>query len=329
MIRWLRQVLHPAWYQGRGKKPPYFEGWYYKLIDSSEQLRLAVIPGIFRSADPEESHAFVQVLDGASGKATYHEYAVEAFQAAERTLDIQVGPNRFTLEQISLHIEAPERSVIGSLQFAALTPWPVTLTSPGVMGWFAWVPLMQTYHGVISLDHAIQGSLTVNGKPIDFSDGRGYIEKDWGRSFPDAWIWMQTNHFDQPGTSLTASIATIPWLRTSFRGFIVGLWHEGALYRFATYTGAQIERLSIGEDEIQAVIMDRGHRLEIKARSAAGGVLRGPTGVDMAGRVPESLRATVTVRLSALGRDGRHLIFEGSGRNAGLEVVGETSRLLK
>jgi hypothetical protein len=49
----------------------------------------------------------------------------------------------------------------------------------------------------------------------------------------------------------------------------------------------------------------------------------------MAGRVPESLRATVTVRLSALGRDGRHLIFEGSGRNAGLEVVGETSRLLK
>jgi hypothetical protein len=205
----------------------------------------------------------------------------------------------------------------------------VTLTSPGVMGWFAWVPLMQTYHGVISLDHPIQGTLTVDGKSIDFRDGRGYIEKDWGRSFPDAWIWMQTNHFDQPGTSLTASVATIPWLGISFRGFIIGLWHEGALHRFATYTGAQIERLTIEEDEVDAAIVDRYHRLEITARGAAGGVLRGPTGADMAGRVPESLRATVMVRLSALGKDGSHLIFEGSGRNAGLEVVGEISRLLE
>jgi hypothetical protein len=329
MIRRLRRTLHPGWYQGRAKKPPYFEGWYYKLIDASEQHRLAVIPGIFRSADPAESHAFVQVLDGASGEATYHEYPVEAFRAAEQTLDIRLGPNRFTMGQISLHIDTPERSVFGDLAFDALTPWPVTLISPGVMGWFAWVPLMQTYHGVISLDHAIRGTLTVNGRPISFSDGRGYIEKDWGRSFPDAWIWMQTNHFNQPGASLTASIATIPWLGISFRGFIIGLWHDGALYRFATYTGAWIESLIIREAEVRAVILDRRHRLEITARSAAGGVLRGPTGADMAGRVPESLQATVMVRLSALGRNSSRLIFEDSGRNAGLEVVGETSRLLK
>jgi tocopherol cyclase len=252
-----------------------------------------------------------------------------AFRAADKTLDIQVGPNRFTMEQISLHIDTPERSVIGDLAFAGLTPWPVKLTSPGVMGWFAWIPRMQTYHDVISLDHAIQGTLTVNGMPIRFSDGRGYIEKDWGRSFPDAWIWMQTNHFDRPDTSLTASIATISWLGLSFRGFVIGLWHEGILYRFATYTGAQIESLAIEEDEIHAVIADRRYRLEVTARSAAGGVLRGPTGADMAGRVPESLRAKLMVRLSALGKDSSHPIFQGSGRNAGLEVVGETSRLLE
>jgi hypothetical protein len=329
VIRRLQRTLHPAWYQGRGKDGPHFEGWYYKLIDSSECHRLAVIPGIFKSTDPDESHAFVQILDGTSGNATYHEYPVEAFRAAERTLDIEVGPNRFALDQISLHIDTPDHSVIGDLSFAALTPWRVTLISPGVMGWFAWVPLMQTYHGVLSLDHSIQGTLTVNGNSMSFSDGRGYIEKDWGRSFPDAWIWTQTNHFDQPGTSLTASVATIPWLGVSFRGFIIGLWHEGTLYRFATYTGAQIERLTVEEDEVQAVIVDRRHKMEITARGAAGGVLRGPTGADMAGRVPESLRATVMVRLSALGRDSSHLIFAGSGRNAGLEVVGQPSRLLK
>jgi hypothetical protein len=328
MVRWLQRTLHPAWYQGRAKRPPYFEGWYYKLVDASERHRMAVIPGIFRSADSVESHAFVQLLDGSSGKATYHEYPVEAFLPAERGLDIQIGPNRFTLKQISLHIDAPERSVSGELAFSELKPWPVTLSSPGVMGWFAWIPLMQTYHGVISFDHAIQGTLTVDGKPISFGDGRGYIEKDWGRSFPAAWIWMQSNHFGQPGTSLTASVATIPWLGTLFRGFIIGLWHDGVLYRFATYTGARLERLRIREDEVCVVVADRGQRLEISARGTSGGVLRGPTGVDMAGRVPESLQATVTVRLSAWGGASRSPIFEGSGRNAGLEVVGDTEKLV-
>jgi hypothetical protein len=329
MIRPVRTTLHPAWYQGRGKIAPYFEGWYYKLVGPLERHRFAVIPGIFKGADPNESHAFVQILDGVTGETSYHEYPVEAFQAAERRLDIDVGPNRFALKQISLAIESPRRSVKGTLSFSDISPWPSTVTSPGVMGWFAWLPLLQTYHGVISLDHAVHGTLVVDGKRIDFDGGRGYIEKDWGRSFPDAWIWMQTNHFSQSGTSFTASIATVPLLGFSLRGLIVGLWHESRLYRFATYTGARIDELVIGDEEVRILISDRDRRLEIAARRAKGGILRGPTGIDMGGRVPESLRATVTVRLSESDAGLSAPIFDATGRNAGLEVVGELAKLLR
>ena len=329
MIHWLRRTLHPAWYQGHGKGPPYFEGWYYKLVDSTEQHRLAVIPGIFRAVDPRESHAFIQVLDGTSGSATYQRYPVETFRAAASRFGVQIGVSRFTLRHIALEIDSSERSVSGSLRFRDVTPWPVTVTSPGVMGWFAWIPLLQTYHGVLSFDHMLEGTVSLDGQAIDFTDGRGYIEKDWGRSFPDAWVWMQTNHFNRPGTSFTASVATIPWLGTSFRGFIIGLWHEGHIYRFATYTGAKIDELSIDGGMIAAVISDRRHRLEVAAHGAEIGVLRGPTGLSMARRVPESLNAGVTVRLLALGGTKPRLIFEGTGRNAGLEVVGDRARLLK
>jgi hypothetical protein len=44
-------------------------------------------------------------------------------------------------------------------------------------------------------------------------------------------------------------------------------------------------------------------------------------------RVAESLTATVQVRLTSL-RESR-LLFEGVGRNAGLEVVGNTERLVR
>jgi tocopherol cyclase len=322
MRRWLQTRLHPAWYQGYRARPPYFEGWYFKLIDSTEQHRYAIIPGIFLGQG--DSHAFVQLLDGVTGETTYNEYPAETFQAAEDRFDVRVGPNRFTLEQIELQIDSAERAVAGALRFAGLTPWPVTLLSPGVMGWYAWVPRMECYHGVLSFGHEIQGALTVDGRAIDFSAGRGYIEKDWGRSFPAAWVWMQTNHFERPGTSLTASIAIIPWMGSSFLGFIVGLWHGGTLYRFATYTGARVEKLTVEESHADLVVRDRRYRLEIDARrdrTMRTGVLRGPTGLDMGGRVPESLQAIVDVRLSRV-TDGQ-IIFEETGRNAGLEIVGE------
>jgi len=328
MFESLRRTLHPSWYQGHDKKPPYFEGWYYKLVDPLERHRLAVIPGVFKGTDPGKSHAFVQVLDGISGETTYHEYPVGAFRAARKGLDIEIGPNRFTLTDISLAIESPDRSVQGLVSFTGVSPWPSTVIAPGIMGVFSWLPFLQTYHGVVSLDHGIRGVLTVDGDEIDFDGGRGYIEKDWGRSFPEAWIWMQTNHFDRDGTSFTASIATIPMPGFSFRGFIVGLWHERKLYRFATYTGARINELTIGDDQVHTLIQDRAYRLEVTARRAKGGILRGPTGLDMGGRVPESLRATVRVRLYAVTGDELCLIFEGTGRNAGLEVVGDPDKLL-
>ena len=138
------------------------------------------------------------------------------------------------------------------------------------MGWYAWVPGMECYHGVLSFDHALQGALTLNGKRMDFSGGRGYIEKDWGQSFPSAWVWFQSNHFKDARACITASVAIIPWQRRSFRGFIVGLWLEGKLHRFATYSGAQIESLEIFDDHVDWVLKNRRMRLLLERPTGTG-----------------------------------------------------------
>jgi hypothetical protein len=203
------------------------------------------------------------------------------------------------------------------------------------MGPFGWLPDMQCYHGVISLDHGLRGTLVLDGQAIAWDGGRGYIEKDWGAAFPAAWVWMQTNHFSQAGVSLTASVAIIPRPRFSFRGQIVGLWHEGRLYRFATYTGARIERLEADREHVTWVLRGRTPlggplcRLELEARRAAGaGLIRGPSTRDMGVRVAESLSAHVAVRLSRLRGGREERIFEDVGRYAGLEVEGDLQRLL-
>lgn len=331
MLGSLRATLHPARYHGLqfGERPPFFEGWYYKIVDASEQFRFAIIPGIFWSSRP---HSFIQVLDGISGETTYHTYPVEAFWPAGDRFEIHVGPSRFTLNEIDLLIDSPEQRLRGTLTFGSVSPWPVTLASPGIMGWYAWVPFMECYHGVLSLDHTIHGRLEVGGEAISFDDGRGYIEKDWGRSFPEAWIWLQSNHFQAPGTSLTASIAIIPWILQAFRGFIVGLWHQDRLYRFATYTGAVTESLAVTDDAVDWVVRNRRRRLTMRATRGAGsryGLLKGPDTLEMGKRVAETLSAVVDVRLEDIGGGTERVIFEGRGRNAGLEVHNARERLLE
>jgi hypothetical protein len=161
---------------------------------------------------------------------------------------------------------------------------------------------------------------------MDFTGGHGYIEKDWGQSFPAAWVWFQSNHFQNVPACITASVAIIPWVRRAFRGFIVGFWLDGRLYRFATYNGAKIESLEISDDQVKWVLRNRRYRLSLNARRVEGGLLRGPTRLDMGKRVVETLNASVQVQLKTL--EGR-LIFEGLGEHAGLEVMGDLPRLLR
>ena len=324
-------TYHPERYHGRGKNPPFFEGWYFKLVDAAEQNRLAIIPGIFLSDDPARQHSFIQVLDGLTGAATYHRYPAKAFWAAGNEFAVRVGQSEFSAQGIRLDIQDEQLNLCGEVAFSGQSPWPVTRFSPGIMGPFGLLPIMECYHGVVSLDHGLSGMLVKNGRELAFDHGRGYIEKDWGQAFPAGYVWAQSNHFQTPGTSFVGSIAIIPWLGTSFPGFIIGLWHKGHLHRFATYTGAKTEALEITDGYVNWTVINRARtrRLHIRANRAQGGLLLGPTREEMSSRVGETMLATVDLTLTAVDRAGRErLLFQGTGRNAGLEVHGDLERLL-
>jgi len=327
MKHYLRTTLNPAMYHGHGIRPPFFEGWYYKLVSASETQRWAIIPGVFLG---KNEHAFVQVLNGVTGQSAYHRFPIQDFWAAQEQFMVKIGPNEFTQDFIRLQIDDELGKVRGEVTFEEVTPWPVRFTSPGIMGWYAWVPRMECYHGVLSLDHALRGELTFEyhsqSTPVEFNSGRGYIEKDWGQSFPEAWVWFQSNHFEQPGISLTASVAIIPWLGRAFRGFIIGLWQAGRLYRFATYNGARVEHLEIADEHVDWTVRRGGMCLELRACRVEGGLLLGPTRQEMGKRVNETLNASVEVCLT--GKDGK-TIFQGDGHYAGLEVHGDIERLLR
>jgi tocopherol cyclase len=343
LIRRWRATWQPDMYHGWGRAQNYFEGWYFKIVDATEGVALAFIPGISMAPDGSQ-HAFIQVLDGKNLKVEYHRFAAENFQPSDQKFHLNLANNQFSTNNLTLDLP----DIKGSLRLENTTPWPKMLGAPGIMGWFSFVPFMECYHGIVSLDHTLHGSLTVNGRTVDFTGGRGYIEKDWGVSFPRAWFWMQSNHFHEKNgqnteggilnsehrltnadslsispTSLIASVAHIPWLGNFFVGYIVGFWWQGKLYRFATYTGAKM-KAQLVDNQIFLSFKDGKNQLDITATKAGTGSLISPIQGEMTGKVSESLQANLHVKFY----ENDQLIFEGTGRNAGLEAAGAVDVLL-
>jgi hypothetical protein len=325
MIQYLRAVFQPDIFHGFNRHPPYFEGWYFKIIDAARKKRWAVIPGIFRAVDAAKDHSFIQVLDGVTGHTTYHEYPADAFWAHPTRFEVRVGESSFSVNRISLAIDDIHRPAHGELRFQDHVRLPRSLVQPGIMGPFGYIPAMECYHGLVSLDHLIEGTLTIANANVNFSGGRGYIEKDWGTNFPSAYVWFQSNHFSTNGTSLSASIARIPLWGLNFPGFIIALWHEGVHYRWATYNRAKTERLEITDTHVEWVVSNGKTRLTMTAERSVGGLLKAPLRTEMHKRVDETMLSTVRVRLET--REGQ-LVFDDCGDCTALEVFGEIDHLV-
>jgi len=314
-------MFNPDQYHGWGRDKRYFEGWYFKVVSESEDRAFAFIPGIAMNEEGDKQ-AFIQVLDGKKLTAEYHKFKASDFHPEPGKFELEIAGNHFSNCRILLDI--PE--IKGELTFNGNVGWPRKWYSPGIMGPYSFVPLMECYHGILSMDHIIKGSLRIGHEEIDFTDGRGYIEKDWGKSFPSAYIWLQTNHFSKPGTSLKVSVAKIPWMGTSFTGFIAGLFVNGQLFRFTTYNSTHLLKSFADGERVELIMQNKKYRLEITARRDSATELASPISGFMDGRISESMTDVAEVILSE--RITGKKLFHDTGRNAGLEVAGNIQEII-
>ena len=209
-------------------------------------------------------------------------------------------------------------SIKGEIDYSSIVKYPSTLLSPGIMGWYSFVPFMECKHGIGSVLHTIKGSLIMNQQKIDFTNGTGYIEKDWGTSFPESWVWLHCNTFSRPENSFTFSVAKIPWLGSFFIGHICFLYHNKKFYQFATYNGSKITQLSFKAPILEIEIINKTHKLKIKAVQNRSGVLKAPAIGEMNRMIKESVDSTIEI---GLFENNGKLVYSDSGSRAGLEII--------
>lgn len=306
----------------------YFEGWYYKFVSETNRA-YAIIPGI--SLKKDRSFAFIQTINGENGESTFTEFPIDEFKTTEQPFSVTIGKNYFSLNRVELIDRLP---VKGRMEIINPRRYKITLTRPGIMGWFRYVPVMECYHGVVSTGHQLSGSLEWGSEKIDFHNGSGYIEKDWGTSFPSSYIWMQSNNFKEKNHSFMLSLARIPWFGSQFRGFLGFLDLGNRILTFSTYTGAKLRILSIDDTSVHITVeghglrwnnsLNKGESLHITATRGSVGQLLAPTSGTMDRRIGESIDAEIQVEYCRAGV----VIYQGKTQNSGLEIVGDSGELL-
>ena len=266
-----------------------FEGWYFKHQKGDDTV--AFIPG------RAESGAFIQLISKEGARQ---------FEISNLTLrNGMIRADQCWFSGQGCHIALP--GVRGEIAYGPFAP-----LGSDIMGPFRFFP-MECRHGVLSMAHTLQGSITMDGHLHSFDGGLGYAEKDSGTSFPRAYLWIQCSDFPKP-CSLMASIAHIPFCGGSFRGCICAILYQGREYRLATYRGVRIQAFT----PRHICLSQGGLLLELDiVPSHPGHPLRAPQRGKMSGTIRESCNVHLRTRLWKRGK----AIFDLQSDHAAYEFV--------
>lgn len=310
----MKYIKNPIYFQGNTRRQNYFEGWYFKQVSRESGKSISFIPGI--SLNPSDPHCFIQVIISPPIETYYFKFPVDQFKTNTKPFKVQIGKSYFTEKEAKISLHNETINLQGHLFYGDFAKTKYSPACPNIMGFFAYIPKMECNHGVLSMDHSVQGQLRFKNQQLNFNNDRGYIEKDWGTSFPEKYIWVQGNHFPNKGDSFMCSVAKIPFMGLKFDGLIANLHHRGTEYRFATYNNSKVEKLKLNEDGISLIVTKSKLKLTVKAKFTVVGSLKAPKRGEMSHTIKEGLGGNLTLKLE----EKEETILEMTSPYAGIEV---------
>lgn len=303
-------MKNPYTFQGEKniqKNNNYFEGWYFKNTNNKNSI--SFIPGI--SIENGNKSAFIQIITNEFSE--FIPYLFEDFKFNHNPFYISIGKNFFSQDKISINIDTENIKAHGSLNFSNELEIEKTLFAPNIMDPFSYIPFMECNHAILNMKNTIYGQLSINSTSYLFENDIGYVEKDWGSSFPKSYIWAQGNCFQNSNSSFFLSIADIPFKSFNFVGFICVFIHNGREYRFTTYNGSKFKYI----DNKKILLKNNDYTLRIILEENSSSELIAPTQKGMKKLIKESLNSKIYLKLY----NNNSLLFDDFSLNCGIEFV--------
>ena len=311
-------MRNPILFQGERelkKKRSYFEGWYFKNTNGTYSI--SFIPGI--NISKNDKKAFIQVITNDS--SYFVNYDIDKFEYGYEPFYVKIGDNFFSKDKIYIDIKDESNNLFinGNLKYSDNKNINTNFFSPNIMGIFSYIPLMECNHAINSMKNKVNGSININDVVIKFDNGIGYIEKDWGYSFPKSYIWCQGNNFINTNASFMLSIANIPFKILEFKGIICDLIIDDKEYKFTTYNNTKLAHYDITDNKLNITLKKGNYFLNISSNYDDNFRLLAPIKGKMEKGIFESISSVITITL----KRNDEIIFTDTSKNCGLEIVCE------
>ena len=272
-----------------------------RLCDPANAINLALIWAVTYHVD--DPHAFIQVFDGHRKENTYHRFDADAFYEEDGTLHI--GHN--TLGDASIHLSVSNLTLKGT--FKKLEP-----NRKSAMGFLRHFPL-QCFQEVLHMKGEFEGDISLNNASKKRFTASIYMEKTFGKRFPDRWFWLQANHFDDPSAMLSSAGGHVPLLFFRIFGFFALFRHEGKTYRFGSFKGSKVKITDVSEKKVVRFSSLR-HTLTVEITINKPTVLKGPAEY---GKMELAVHETIDSDVKVTLQKGSATVFEGTSPLAGVE----------
>ena len=326
---------------------PFMEGWYSRIIDFNSNHSFGILFGqvLMKSEGPHFGYYpqnMVSIIHSKGDGTTMDSFSVypssEDIEVTVQGKPVSSDPDfkspanfqwkakpygyfRVNENETRFNFTNMEGvSFIGV--FGPPKPW-----GPNGEGWLDHVPFLPLHWFVYSLGSELINYNWVNDKTGELlrgSQGLAHQEKNWGNSFPPAWIWAEG--VDGPsGSSFAVSLGVLSIETFDIPAHLIGYRSSAATLNFKPTNSILTKHIDGCSGKMNATVTGVQHKLEFEIEAAPSTLetcLLGPTLDGFAPVCVESYTAIATFHVYKLTLSGYELIETKTFNLAALEFGG-------
>lgn len=261
------QKLKPIQLRGNIEKQNFFEGWFHKIYSPKHQTSFIIIYG-YTTGNSDDKFGFIQILiPHKSIEIFYFPKNEISFNPKQHI--IQMGSNILSTKQIKINYKDI------NINLNLLDNQPI-YSYKNSMGYSYFIPTLPCYHSVLNKSHYVSGEVNFHNQHYLMDSALGYMEKNWGTSFPENYFWMHAIDPSNPEISILFSQAEIKWLGKSFIKHLGHFRFNGEEINLKKLAKFEINYSFFNKDYTSVVIKSSQIKLEINFGKSTVFQFKGP-----------------------------------------------------
>lgn len=327
------------------RSPRFFEGWYFRITLPDLQDNFAFMYSI---EDPIGGQAYsggaVQIL------GLQDEYFWRTFPLTEHFWancdSLALGHWQHNPSNLKPQLLAPEvfdqyitegyqatttlnqgkiqDPVTGEMcrwQYRTQPIYGWDIPSKATADWLSFLPVYDPGWQILLAHGLSSGWIEWQGQRYEFNNAPAYSEKNWGKSFPQQWFWLNCNAFqDEPNLALTAGGGKRQILGNTEEVAMIGIHYQDQFFEFVPWRGEVTWQIASWGRWIMQARNSQGFSVElIGTTDLSGQPLRAPTHTGLQYCCKDTLRGHIELKLFSPQQER---ILYGTSDLCGLEVGG-------